>query len=112
MMEQLMTDLYAGNLRNRLGPEKVRREARKMRACEFCEAYMATALCYVERELNPAQLGMVCSVGLSLADSGEQTSLYEAHCGPYLDKYASGIAILRLVAATTLLVRLYDLANR
>lgn len=54
------------------------------------------------KNLDPATLGIIAATG-----RGE--SLYRVHSGSYLDKYGSGIELLRIIAVSALLCRMLNI---
>ena len=72
-----------------------------------------TVLAYCER-LSPEALGAIAAAGGGRSTGHEPegysgTSLYEVHLGTWLSKYESGIYLLRQLAVTALIARLYDM---
>jgi hypothetical protein len=55
-------------------------------------------------------LGRIASCGLAWP-SGENTSLYEVHCGSWLCKKVSGLILLRTIATTAIIAAMTDLVR-
>ncbi len=60
--------------------------------------------------LSPEELGQIASAGPShdAAISSRRTSLYQVHCGTWLDKRDSGLDLLRCIALTAVIAHLFD----
>lgn len=58
--------------------------------------------------LAPATLGIIAWKGLKHGGHGQQTSMYEVHCGSYCGKYLGGKELLRVLARTAIAAEMFD----
>jgi|SRR3989344_286297 len=73
------------------------------------------------RRMRPETLGKIAACGVGNPDEVSEDeslrdyaaySLYQVHCGTYLDKYASGIALLREIACTAIIAEMTNILKR
>ena len=66
--------------------------------------------------LRPATLGIIAWRGVEHGKQGEgasfRTTLYDVHCGSYLNKYGSGRELLRTLARTAIVAEIWDQLGR
>jgi len=71
--------------------------------------------------MRPETLGKIAACGVGNPDEVSEDeslrdyaaySLYQVHCGTYLDKYASGIALLREIACTAIIAEMTNILKR
>jgi hypothetical protein len=64
-------------------------------------------------ELSPTELGIIAmSVKGSRDITRKGLDLYGVHCGTWIDKYWGGKEILRTVATTAIICKIYDLLTQ
>lgn len=69
------------------------------------------------RQMTPATLGRIAAQGVGFdaetdTRNGEGTSLYQVHCGSYLDKYSDGKSLLVAIATTAIVAEMTDILRR
>jgi hypothetical protein len=67
------------------------------------------------RRMRPETLGRIAACGGGCDEDNKMSqgiTLYQVHCGAYLNKYADGISLLREIACTAIIAEMANILYR